>query len=134
MGSLKYNTKRSKKNNGINRWGLPYPCSPENEGFIYKITEKSTGRFYIGKKSFWRRSKTKGKVQSNWRTYGSSSKALKNLMQIHGVIAFDFEVLHISRTMKALNYYEMHYQIKYNAILDKRSFNINLGGTRIRMK
>ena len=119
----------------INRWNLPYPCSPENEGFIYKITEKRTGRFYIGKKSFWKRSRRRRrKVQSTWRTYASSSLTLKSLIRQKGIDAFEFKVLRICKSKMELIYYEMHYQVQHNAILDKNSFNINLGTTRVRMK
>ena len=44
----------------------------EKEGFVYRITEISTGKMYIGKKSYWNYSKGQRVRQSNWKIYGSS--------------------------------------------------------------
>lgn len=56
-------------------------------GFVYKITNKETGKFYIGQKKILKvekRPPLKGKVrkrkiikQTDWRTYCSSSNELK---------------------------------------------------------
>ena len=61
---------------------------PEYFGFIYKITDKETGEVYIGQKRFHktktlpitktRKRKQKLLVESDWRTYYSSSKHIQN--------------------------------------------------------
>ena len=117
-----------------NRWNLPYPCLSYNEGFIYKITDKETGMFYIGKKSFWRRIKGRSKVQSKWQSYKSSSIPLKKMINKKGVNSFHFEVLRVCNSRRELTYFEIHHQVQHNCILDPKSFNVNLGSTRIRMK
>ena len=53
--------------NGSHFTNNPY----EAEGFVYLIIEKSTGKRYIGKKSYWNYSKGKRVRQSNWKTYAS---------------------------------------------------------------
>lgn len=57
------------------------------EGFVYKITNLETNKYYIGKKLYWktiRRPPLKGKkrkrvcrVESDWKTYNSSSAILQ---------------------------------------------------------
>ena len=64
--------------------------TPENvedyQGFVYIVTELDTGMKYIGKKNFWktvkypplkgRKNKRHKKVQSDWKTYNTSSPEL----------------------------------------------------------
>lgn len=65
--------------------------TPNIHGFVYQITEKDTGKKYIGIKRFWRKKTLpplKGKknkrhllVESNWREYNSSSRILQEKLE-----------------------------------------------------
>jgi len=58
-------------------------------GFVYRITEKETGRFYIGKKEF-----------KNWKTYTSSSAVVNQLIKENGFDAFTFEMIELYKNEK----------------------------------
>lgn len=98
------------------------------EGFVYKITYRESGRFYIGKKSFWRRKKSGRKIgDSNWRTYTSSCRELKDDLKEFGKDQFDFEVLHMCKSRKSLTYWELAEQFKRNVLICN-SYNSNISG------
>ena len=51
-------------------------------GFVYRITNLSTGKQYIGRKYFWQKRKPKGgkrrvTSESDWKRYFGSSEELK---------------------------------------------------------
>ena len=54
-------------------------------GFVYLISNKKTGKSYIGCKQYWHYKKGKKHKQSNWKVYMGSSKSLtediKNLVE-----------------------------------------------------
>lgn len=54
-------------------------------GFVYRITERRTGKFYIGKKSY----------AGNWKLYTSSSKPLNEEIAEKGFNAFSFDMVSI---------------------------------------
>lgn len=85
---------------------------PENAaGFVYMIIEKSTGKKYIGKKNFrGRGAKNKG-VESNWKSYSSSSKYLNELIKTHGKDAFEFIILEQYFTHGGLSFAEVWSQV-----------------------
>ena len=116
-------------------------------GFIYKITNLETNKFYIGKKSFvhnkkkkltkkeiaeqtgpGRRSTTKvEQVDSGWRNYWGSSKELLADVKLLGKDKFEREILQFCPTKKQLTYYEIQYQISY-LVLFTDSYNDNIQG------
>ena len=116
-------------------------------GFIYKITNLKTNKFYIGKKAFFhnkkkkltkkelaeqtgpgRKSTTKvEQVDSGWRTYWGSSKELLAEVKSLGEDKFEREILHFCSTKKLLTYYELQYQIQYSVLLND-SYNDNILG------
>jgi hypothetical protein len=120
---------------------------PEYEnlfGFIYKITNRSTGFFYIGKKNFYtcrkkallrgeksndkRRKKYKLLLkESNWLTYWSSSIDVKKDVSILGEDNFTKEIISLSCSSKNLNYQELKYMI-LNDVLTCQSYNSNIAG------
>ena len=70
------------------RWDYGPQKAPEDkEGFVYRITERSTGKIYVGIKKFWatkklkplkgKKNKRHRRVESDWRTYNSSNKELQ---------------------------------------------------------
>lgn len=112
---------------------------PENTfGFVYKITNKKTGKFYIGKKQLLsktniklgkkekaslptQRGRTPSKKQiikeSNWLTYWGSSKPLLDDIKNLGEDKFIKEILILCPSKKLLTYYEAMYQIKENVLM-----------------
>jgi len=101
---------------------LPEDCV----GFVYLITNKLTGRKYIGKKlaKFSRttyrmvklkngkkkRKKIKGKIDSDWQTYyGSSPELTKDVVAL-GVENFDREILYYCRSKSECSYIEAREQ------------------------
>lgn len=104
-------------------------------GFVYLITNKLTGRKYIGKKlskfskttykterlknGKKRRRKIRGKIESDWHTYWSSSEELKNDVLRLGKENFTREVLRFCQSKTELSYYEAKYQFEYDVLLDE---------------
>lgn len=113
------------------------------EGFVYRITEKSTGKSYIGKKSYWsrtskavpgRKNRQRFVNESDWKKYTSSNDELKKLVKEKGPDEFEFEILKHCADKRRLTYYELYYQIKedvFHAKLDNgeyKYYNDNLLG------
>lgn len=113
-------------------------------GFIYKITNVKTGKFYIGKKSLFHSRKTKitkkekaitksRKVfkrvvkESDWATYYGSCAELSLEIQDNGPQHFKREILELCCNKKYLNYCELSYQIKLD-VLTANSYNGNILG------
>lgn len=130
---------------------------PNAYGFIYKITDKETGKFYIGKKNFYfdkkrkigkkelaqypksyfRKYKSKGGKwiyyeqsieESDWKDYYSSSKdLLKEIKKNKNKDRYKREILQLAFYKKQLTYLEVVYQIK-EEVLKKDTFNNNILG------
>jgi hypothetical protein len=117
-------------------------------GFIYKITHKETGKFYIGKKQLiFKRKKKLGKKElagieikpgrrptsklveseSDWLTYWGSSKELCEVLKKQGHDKFERVIIQLAYTSKLLTYYEAMYQMKYD-VLQIDSYNHNILG------
>jgi hypothetical protein len=116
-------------------------------GFIYKITNLESNKFYIGRKSFvhnkkkkltkkeiaeqtgpGRRSTTKvEQIDSGWRKYWGSSKELLSDVKLLGEDKFEREILKFCPTKKQLTFYEIQYQIQYS-VLFTDTYNDNILG------
>ena len=129
-------------------WIYIDPIHPEDwVGFVYKITNKTNGKFYIGKKVFWNNRKTKltkkelaeqtgpgrkptHKVvtkESDWLTYWGSNKALLADIKELGMDNFERRILKLCKSKKQLTYWEMHYQCKEEVLLVD-AYNDNILG------
>jgi len=129
-------------------WIYLDPVHPEDwVGFVYKITNKTNGKFYIGKKVFWNNRKTKltkkelaeqtgpgrkptHKVvtkESDWLTYWGSNKALLADIKELGMDNFERRILKLCKSKKQLTYWEMHYQCKEEVLLVD-AYNDNILG------
>jgi len=92
---------------------------PENAyGYVYLITNITTGRKYIGKKLFWFRKtkvlkgkKKRLKVESDWKDYWSSSDELKADIAKLGINNFSRKILHICPNKGLCNYLEAKEQM-----------------------
>lgn len=120
---------------------------PENcIGFIYKITNIKTGKFYIGKKSLFSnlkktltkkelaeyegpgRKPTKKLVvkETDWSNYWGSNKVLLGEIKEQGVGTFRKEILKFCYSKKELTYWEVHYQCVNEVLLTDKSYNDNI--------
>jgi len=113
-------------------------------GFVYRITNIKTNKFYIGKKSLQFTKKTaitkKEKLEtgtrkktkrvskeSNWLDYYGSSKELAAEIKTIGKTMYKREIIELCHTKKYLNYCELSHQIK-NDVLTSNSYNGNILG------
>jgi hypothetical protein len=101
---------------------LPEDCA----GFVYEITNKLTGRKYIGKKlaKFKRttyktvklkngkkkRKKIKGSIDSDWQTYYGSSPELLKDIELLGTENFSREILYYCKSKAECSYIEAREQ------------------------
>ena len=107
------------------------------QGFVYLITELSTGKKYIGKKFFWkpktlpvtktRKRKVKTRVQSDWMKYYGSNQELKQLVKEQGGDGYKREVLHLCKTKGECSYYEAKLQFQYDVLLREDFYNEFIG-------
>ena len=106
-------------------------CDAGFLGFIYEITERETGKKYIGKKGLLRKYKRKLKgssrnkitwKESDWRTYHGSSPVLMERVA-SGSYTYDREILLFCRGKADMMYYEVKYQLDKNVVFDENYYN-----------
>jgi hypothetical protein len=107
-------------------------------GFVYKIVDIRTGKFYIGKKQLTqtRRLKPlKGKTRrrvvkkaSDWEKYYSSNEWIKSEVKAGKAEHFEREIIQFCFTKKSLTYWEVWWQFKMDVLSDPQSINENLMG------
>lgn len=85
---------------------------------MYLITNKTTGRKYIGRKQYWITRKGKRIRESDWRTYTGSSPDLNRDIRNTGLGNFKFEILAQVDSKGALRYLEANIQHKKDILLD----------------
>lgn len=112
-------------------------------GFIYRITNLETGKYYIGKKQIQSKiNKKLGKkeiaalpvqkgrkpskklviTESNWTNYWSSCKPLIEEIKQLGEDKFRKEILMFCKSKKLLTYWEACYQMREDVLL-KDTYN-----------
>lgn len=106
--------------------GEPYTDPGDNIGFVYVIHNKVTNRKYIGKKFFWstkrkqvNKVRKRYKVESDWKTYWSSSEELKRDVATLGEENFTREIIHLCKSKGTTNYLEAKEQFQ-KAVLENR--------------
>lgn len=106
---------------------------PDCIGFVYKITNLISGRSYIGKKlkffsiskminvtlksGIKKKKKVKSQIESDWRTYWSSSVELQNDVKFLGEENFKREILMFAYSKGSLSYLELREQIVNDVLL-----------------
>ena len=125
-------------------------------GFVYKITHKPSGYYYIGKKALYSyrnvkigkreleeikedrsqkgikgRLPKKKKVvkESDWEKYFSSNEWIKEQIKEGKEDDFDREILRFCSTKKSLTYWEVKYQMLDGMLENEKSLNNNILGT-----
>ena len=96
----------------------------DHYGFVYCITNTTTGKSYIGRKYFVQKRKPKGgkrrvTSESNWKQYYGSSEELKQDIRRDGKDSFRREILSLHSTVGRTNYEETK-QLFLNEVLTKR--------------
>ena len=132
------------------KWKYWDTINPEdNLGFVYKITNLTNGKYYVGKKVFWNNKKHKLtkkqlaeqtgpgrkpthetiRTESDWKTYWGSNKLLLADVKELGEDYFECLILKVCKTKKQLTYWEMHYQCKFECLTSPTiSYNDNVLG------
>jgi hypothetical protein len=105
----------------MGHWEYPREFNIEDwVGFIYRIIDNETGMQYIGKKFFFstRRKIVKGRKnrkrvikESDWKSYCSSSKWLKEEIEKRGKEQFTFLIESLHESKASLHYREVELQI-----------------------
>ena len=93
-------------------------------GFVYRITNTTNGKQYIGRKYFVQKRKPRGgkrrvTSESNWKRYYGSSEDLKQDIRRVGRENFKREILSTHPTPGRVNYEETR-QLFLNDVLTKR--------------
>lgn len=107
-------------------------------GFVYIITNCANNKKYIGKKqcqTIRKRPPLKGKtrkrreiVETDWKTYTSSSTELNNDILLQGKDNFKFEIIQWCNSKWMLSYVEAKLQFEKEVLLSDSYYNgiINL--------
>lgn len=102
-------------------------------GFVYLITEISTGRKYIGKKIFFNKiskpplkGKTRRRIAkkySDWQTYYSSSDEIKAIVAEHGSSDYKREIIRLCSSKAEMAYFETKEIFARDALLKEEYIN-----------
>jgi hypothetical protein len=102
----------------------------EYTGFVYRITNLTNNKSYIGKKLFVStRTKTlkgkrkKVKLDSGWRDYYGSNALLKADVEALGAENFRRDILHLCKSKGTANYLEMREQIDRRVLESDQFYN-----------
>lgn len=107
-------------------------------GFIYLITNTVNNKFYIGKKqmkTIKKRPPLKGKknkrlevVETDWKTYTSSSNDINADIEKYGKDKFKFQIIHFCNSKWELAYHEARLQFEHKVLIREDCYNgiINL--------
>ena len=114
---------------------LPDDCV----GFVYLITNKLTGRKYIGKKlakfskttyktvklknGNKKRKKIKGKIDSDWQTYYGSNIELNKDVEQLGIENFSREILYYCKSKAECSYIEAREQFSRRVLESDNYYN-----------
>ena len=121
-----------------------FELTPEEyQGFVYQITELHTNKKYIGKKNFWkpkilpinktRKRRVRTRVESDWKTYFSSSSQIQKLVEEKGEEKFKREILKLCKTKGEMSYYEAKLQFE-NDVLFRDDYYNEFIGCRVHSK
>ena len=92
-------------------------------GFVYRITNTTSSKSYIGRKYFVQKRKPKGgkrKVtsESDWKRYYGSSDELKRDIKTLGRDYFKREILSLHTTLGKVNYEETKQLFLHNVLME----------------
>jgi hypothetical protein len=122
---------------GVEKMSSEWKNIPENiseyQGYVYIITHKSTGKFYIGKKFYWskvtlkplkgKRNKRHSRRESDWKDYWGSSANLLADISAFGRDEFEREIIKSYKNKWDCAYYELKEQLKYDVLFNELAYN-----------
>ena len=131
----------------LGHWQLKSQLEWDNNafGFIYLITNLTNNKKYIGCKMLQKvikRKPLKGKknkrhetIESDWKTYTSSSNELNKDIELLGKQNFKFEIIDFAYSKSHLKYLEAKYQFDNDVLLSEGWYNgiINLRVGKIKI-
>ncbi len=131
----------------LGHWQLKSQLEWDNNafGFIYLITNLTNNKKYIGCKMLQKvikRKPLKGKknkrhetIESDWKTYTSSSNELNKDIESLGKENFKFEIIDFAYSKSHLKYLEAKYQFDNDVLLSENWYNgiINLRVGKIKL-
>ena len=131
----------------LGHWQLKPQLEWDNNafGFIYLITNLTNNKKYIGCKMLQKvikRKPLKGKknkrhetIESDWKTYTSSSNELNKDIELLGKQNFKFEIIDFAYSKSHLKYLEAKYQFDNDVLLSENWYNgiINLRVGKIKI-
>jgi hypothetical protein len=128
----------------LGHWECKIPI-PENPfGMVYVITNIIDNKKYIGKKQMLtkkRKPPLKGKkrkrisiVETDWKTYTSSSSELNEDIKKHGKDNFKFEIIRFCNSKSEMAYFEAKEQFDKDALIREDYYNgiVNLRISKIK--
>ena len=114
---------------------LPEDCV----GFVYLITNTTTGRKYIGKKlakfskttykvvklknGNKKRKKIRSKIDSDWREYYGSNEELNKDVALLGAEKFTREILYLCKSKAECSYIEAREQFRHQVLESTEYYN-----------
>ena len=119
----------------LGHWQLKSQLEWDNNafGFIYLITNLTNNKKYIGCKMLQKvikRKPLKGKknkrhetIESDWKTYTSSSNELNKDIESLGKENFKFEIIDFAYSKSHLKYLEAKYQFDNDVLLSESWYN-----------
>jgi len=121
-----------------NTWvfdGQPFTSKDigKSYGFVYLITDRITGKMYIGRKYFWSMRKKKGatkrkREESDWKSYYGSGDEIKALVKEFGQNRFNRQILSVHSTRGDVNYSEVREQFRRDVLEKDEYINANING------
>lgn len=101
-------------------------------GYVYQITDRETGKRYIGRKYIWSYRKEKGatrrkKKESNWKDYYSSNEELKQIGKVNPG-RLEREILHLCKSRGECNFLEVAEQFKRDVLYSDEYMNDSING------
>tara|TARA_R100000231_G_scaffold880_2_gene1604 strand:+ start:147 stop:599 length:453 start_codon:yes stop_codon:yes gene_type:complete len=107
--------------------GRPFTSDDIGEyyGFVYRITNRNSGKTYIGRKYFTQNRKPKSgkgkrrvRSESDWKRYYGSSKELKQDISRDGRCSFRREIISLHTTLGKVNYEETKQLFLNNVLME----------------
>ncbi len=92
--------------------------------FVYLIHNKTTNRYYVGKKQFYAK-RNKKKVESDWKTYtGSNDELNADIAAGHHITK---TILHLCKSKGEASYLELKEQIDRKVLFTDTYYNRFVG-------
>ena len=103
-------------------------------GFVYLIRDPIIKRFYLGKKNYLSKSRKTYNQETDWRTYITSSKLMKEVWQHRPIEEFEFICLEQYKTKGTLRWAETWTLCHVEAPMSTTWYNTRIEGIAWKIK